>query len=54
LTGTIDSSNFDEWKTDLITQIQSINRDLVTDDDFVTATKQVKAFKTAEDTLKRA
>jgi len=54
LTGTIDSSNFDEWKTDLIAQIQSINRDLVTDDDFVTAAKQVKAFKTAEDTLKRA
>jgi len=54
LTGSIDSSNFDEWKTDLIAQLHAVNRELVTDDDFVTAAKQVKAFKTAEDSLKRA
>ena len=54
LTGTIDSSNFEEWKTDLIARIHSINRELSTDDDYATAAKQVKAFKSAEDTLKRA
>ena len=54
LTGTINSTNFDEWKTDLIAQIQSVNQDLVTDNDFDTASSHVKSFKTAENALKNA
>ena len=54
LTGTVNSSNFDVWKKELITQIQSVNVELVTDNDFVTASKQVKSFKSAEKSLKQA
>ncbi len=54
LTGKIQSSNFDEWKCGLITRIHSINTDLKSDNDFVTATNQVKSFKTAESALKEA
>jgi len=48
LTGTVNSSNFDEWKKDLISQIQATNIELSTDDDFVKAVNQVKSFKSAE------
>ena len=54
LTGTVNASNFDEWKKDLIFQIQSTNRELATDDDFVAASEQVKSFKLAENSLKQA
>lgn len=54
LTGEIQSSNFDEWKTDLIVKIQSVNRMLTTDDDFVEAIEHVKSFKEAEKFLKEA
>ncbi len=54
LTGTINSTNFDEWKSDLIAKIQSVNRNLVTDNDFDEATKYVKSFKAAEKALKDA
>jgi hypothetical protein len=54
LTGTINASNFDEWKQDLILQIQSINKELVTDSDFVRASSQVKSFRSAEKALKQA
>lgn len=54
LTGTVNSSNFDEWKKDLIDQIQSTNTELSTDDDFVKAENQVKSFKIAEKSLKQA
>ena len=54
LTGTINSTNFDEWRTDLIAQIQSVNQDLLTDNDFDTASRHVKSFKTAENALKNA
>ncbi len=54
LKGEIQSSNFYEWKNDLINQIQSINAELSTDDDFVIAIRQVKLFKTAEKLLKDA
>jgi len=54
LTGTVNSSNFDEWKKELITQIQAVNIELVTDNDFVTASGQVKSFKAAEKSLKEA
>lgn len=54
LTGEIQSSNFTEWKNDLIVQIQSTNSQLVTDDDFVVAARHVKLFKSAENALKQA
>lgn len=54
LTGTVNSSNFDEWKKELIAQIQAVNVELVTDNDFVTASGQVKSFKAAEKSLKEA
>jgi len=54
LTGTVNASNFDGWKKELIEQIQSVNVELVTDKDFVTASEQVKSFKSAEKSLKQA
>lgn len=54
LSGVIEKSNFDEWKTDLIEQIRSVNTELKTDDDFVAAAKHVKQFKAAEKNLKEA
>ena len=54
LTGKINSSNFDEWKKDLILQIQGTIIDLATDDDFAEAAEQVKSFKSAEKSLKQA
>ena len=54
LTGTVNSSNFDEWKMELIAQIQAVNIELVTDNDFVIASEQVKSFKSAEKSLKEA
>ncbi len=54
LTGEIQNSNFTQWKSDLIKQIQTTNSQLVTDDDFVTAARHVKLFKAAENTLKQA
>jgi len=54
LTGTVQNTNFDEWKQELIAQIKTTETDLITDDDFFIATKQVKMFKNAENSLKRA
>lgn len=54
LTGEITSSNFDEWKQDLIQQIQSVNTSLTSDADFASAVKHVKQFKAAEKSLKEA
>ncbi len=54
LTGTVNSSNFDVWKKELIAQIQAVNVELITDDDFVTASIQAKSFKSAEKSLKEA
>lgn len=54
LSGVIEKSNFNEWKTDLVEQIRSVNTDLKTDDDFAQATKHVKQFKAAENSLKEA
>jgi len=54
LTGTISSTNFDEWKSGLILEIKSINRNLVTDNDFDEASRHVKSFKVAEKALKDA
>lgn len=54
LTGEIQSSNFNEWKKDLIAQIKSIKTELTTDNDFAVATQHVKLFKSAEKSLKEA
>jgi len=54
LTGEIQSSNFDEWKTDLIAQIQSTRTELTTDDEFAAAVEHVKQFRKAEKALKAA
>jgi len=54
LSGVIEKSNFDEWKTELIEQIRSVKTELKTDEDFVAATKHVKQFKAAEKNLKEA
>lgn len=54
LSGVIEQSNFDEWKTELVEQIRSVKTELKTDDDFAAATKHVKQFKAAEKSLKQA
>jgi len=54
LSGEIQSTNFSNWKKDLIGQIQSTNLDLITAEDFAIAEKQVKSFKSAEKLLKEA
>jgi len=54
LNGEIQSSNFHEWKNELIVQIQSTNLELETDSDFASAELNVKTFKIAEKTLKQA
>lgn len=48
LSGVVEESNFDEWKTELTEQIRSVKTDLKTDDDFDAATEHVKQFKAAE------
>ena len=54
LNGEIQSSNFHEWKNELIGQIQSTNLELATDADFAAAELNVKTFRIAEKTLKNA
>ncbi len=54
LSGSIDTSNFNEWQQELIIQIHSVNKELVTEDDFAIASHQVKQFKSAENLLKQA
>ncbi len=54
LTGTIQDSNFDEWKQALIRQIQSTAKELHSDEDFAIADRQAKQFKAAEKALAQA
>mgnify|MGYP006165363863 CR=1 FL=1 len=54
LIGEIQSSNFHDWKNELIDQIQSTNLELTSDIDFSSAELNVKTFKLAEKTLKIA
>lgn len=54
LTGQILSSNFDEWKRELIMRIQGVNAELKTDNQFAMAAEDVKQFKAAELALKKA
>lgn len=54
LSGEIQQSNFDEWKSNLIGQLESVKTDLASDSDFASATKHVKVFKKAEKSLKSA
>jgi hypothetical protein len=52
--GEVLSSNFDEWKLDLIAQIQAINTELTTEVQFSQAQTDIKNFKAAEQALKKA
>lgn len=54
VTGQVTESNFDEYKQQLIAQIQSANKELETDEDFVEAESNVKLFKAAEDSIVEA
>jgi hypothetical protein len=54
LSGEVLSSNFDEWKHELISRLQAVNTELRTDPQFVAAAEDVKRFKAAEQTLKQA
>lgn len=54
LTGTIQDSNFHEWKQEIIRQIQATAKELRSDEDFIIADRQVKQFKAAEKALVRA
>lgn len=54
LTGEIQSSNFPEWKNELIQHIESVDIELSTDDDFIEAIRHVKLFKAAEEYLRNA
>lgn len=51
--GEVLSSNFDEWKLDLIAKIQAVNTELSTDSQFAQAQSDVKTFKAAEQALKK-
>ncbi|GLT19888.1 hypothetical protein GCM10007938_36710 [Vibrio zhanjiangensis] len=50
--GSIQKNNFASWKLDLLEQIASTNLELETDNDFATASDNVKSLKIAEKTLK--
>jgi len=51
--GEVLSSNFDEWKLELIAQIQAVNTELVSEVQFAQAQIEVKRFKSAEQALKK-
>ena len=50
----IADTNFEEWKAPLLAVIQTANKTLQTDEDFVTADADVKTLKAGEDELKAA
>jgi hypothetical protein len=52
--GEVLSSNFDEWKLELIAEIQAVNTELTTEAQFAHAQTDVKRFKVAEQALKKA
>jgi len=52
--GEVVSSNFEEWKLELIAQIQAVNTELKTEAQFAQAQTDVKRFKAAEHALKKA
>jgi hypothetical protein len=52
--GEVLSSNFDEWKLDLIDKIRAVNTELETEDQFARAQADVKSFKAAEQALQKA
>ena len=54
LSGEIQNSNFEQWKTDLVEQLKQVDTKLVDDSDFAAASKHVKSFKAAEKALKTA
>lgn len=54
LTGEVVTSNFDDWKRDLIARIRAVDTELRTDSQFAQASRDVQHFKAAELTLKQA
>ena len=48
LTGTVQQSNFDQWKVELIERIKDIDTRLVTSDDFAAATEPAKDLAAAK------
>ncbi|MEE9492344.1 MAG: hypothetical protein V3W04_03045 [Gammaproteobacteria bacterium] len=54
LTGSIQSSNFEDWKKELIAQLKTINTSLTSDSEFAVASDNVKQIKAAEKALKKA
>ena len=54
ITGTVQDSNFGEWKEAALSEIKSANKTLVTDDDFAEAEETVKKCKKAEITIANA
>jgi predicted GIY-YIG superfamily endonuclease len=54
ITGEIKSSNFHIWKENLLAQISSTTVKLVTDNDFLIASEDVKTLKKAENATKEA
>lgn len=49
--GSVQESNLEQYRAHWLEQIEAVNTNLVTDDDFATAIKQVKQFKDAEEKL---
>lgn len=52
--GDVESSNFEEWKSAFIAQIQSIDTELQTEDDFADAVGTVKRLQAGEKALQQA
>ena len=54
ISGTIQKSNFPTWKNSLLKQINAINLELITDNDFAVATENAKLLKKAEKAIQEA
>lgn len=54
ISGKIQNSNFPIWKDSLLKQINSINMELITDNDFAVATEDSKLLKIAEKSIQKA
>jgi len=54
LTGEVTDTNFDEWKSELLARLKSVNTELSSDDDFANAETDVKTIKAGEKALKDA
>ena len=54
LEGSIENTNFEEWKVDFVSRIRSVDTSLVTEEDFARAEALVKRLKSGEKTLREA